>query len=93
MTKADYDTVLLPVVMNALKKHNKVRLYYETATDFTRIDAGAVWEDIKVGMEHFMRWDRIAVVTEVEWLRHTMQFFSFLMPGEMKMFPLAQARE
>ena len=83
----------LRAVMNALKKHNKVRLYYETATDFTRIDAGAVWEDIKVGMEHFMRWDRIAVVTEVEWLRHTMQFFSFLMPGEMKMFPLAQARE
>ena len=45
----------LRAVMNALKKHNKVRLYYETAADFTTIDAGAVGEDNKVGIEHFMR--------------------------------------
>ena len=58
--------------MNALK-----------TADFTRIDAGAVGEDIKVGIEHSMRWDRTAVVTEVKWLRHTIKFFSFLMPGKM----------
>ena len=82
LSKADYDTVLLPAVMNALK-----------TADFTRIDAGAVGEDIKVGIEHSMRWDRTAVVTEVKWLRHTIKFFSFLMPGEMKMFSLGQVRE
>jgi hypothetical protein len=91
VTRADYDAVLVPAVMDALKKHDKVRLYYETSADFAGIDAGAVWEDFKVGMEHFTRWERVAVVTDVDWIKHTMQFFSFMMPGEMKIFPASDA--
>ena len=96
VTKGDYDEVLVPAVMNALKEQGKVRLYYETAADFAGIDPGAVWEDFKIGMEHFTRWGRIAVVTDVEWIKQTMLFFSFLMPCAMKTFPAsetAQARE
>jgi hypothetical protein len=96
VTKADYDTVLVPAVTQALKSQGKMRLYYETAGDFTGIDGGAVWEDFKVGMEHLTRWERIAVVTDVEWIRQTIRFFSFLMPGAMKLFhasEAAQARE
>jgi len=40
-----YATVLVPAVEKALKQHEKVRLYYETATDFAGIDPSAVWED------------------------------------------------
>ncbi len=93
VTKEDYETVLVPAVSTALKANDKVRLYYETATDFSGIDPGAVLTDFKVGMEHFTRWERIAVVTDVGWIRHTMQFFSFMMPAQMKIFPLSQAAE
>jgi len=93
VTKADYDTVLVPTVEEALKSHDKLRLYYETAGDFAGIDAGAVWQDFKTGMEHLTRWQRIAVVTDVDWIRHTMQFFGFIMPGEMRAFPRAEAAQ
>jgi hypothetical protein len=91
VTRNDYDNVLVPKVDRALKEHEKVRLYYETADDFDAIDPGAVWEDFKVGMEHIGRWERVALVTDVEWIRHTMQAFKFLMPGEVKVFPSAEA--
>lgn len=96
VTKADYDSILVPAVVKTLKEHEKVRLYYETAADFSAIEPGAMWEDFKVGMEHLTRWERIAVVTDVEWIKQTMRFFSFLMPGAMKLFSTteaAQARE
>ena len=93
VTKQDYETVLVPAVSEALKKHDKVRLYYETAGDFSGIDPGAVFTDFKVGMEHFTSWERVAVVTDVDWIKHTMQFFSFMMPAQMKIFPLSQAAE
>jgi hypothetical protein len=96
VTKQDYDSVLLPVVAKALEENEKLRLYYETAPDFAGIEAGAVWEDTKVGMTHLLRWERLAVVTDVDWIRHTMRLFAFLVPGEMKVFPpdeAAQARE
>ena len=77
VTKHDYDTVLVPAVMQALRNHEKLRLYYETAADFFGIDPGAVWEDIKVGMEHLTRWERMAVVTDVEWIKNTIKAFGF----------------
>jgi len=70
-----------------------VRLYYETAADFSGIDPGAVWSDMRVGLENFSRWERIAVVTDVDWIKHTMQFFSFMMPGQMRIFPRAEATQ
>ena len=91
VTKAEYDMVLVPAVRAALKAHDKLRIYYETAADFRGIAPGAVWEDFKVGMEHLTRWERAAVVTDVNWIKHTMQFFSFLMPGQMKIFPHSEA--
>lgn len=93
VTKADYDAVLVPAVVRALERHQKVRLYYETAADFAGFDVGAVWEDFKVGIEHLTRWERVAVVTDVEWIKQTMRFFCFLMPGAMKAFPLAEAAQ
>jgi hypothetical protein len=96
VTKDDYETVLTPVVAKALEGHDQIRLYYETAADFAGIEPGAVWDDIKVGVGHLSRWERFAVVTDVEWIRQTMKFFGFLMPGEMRIFSsdeAAQARE
>jgi hypothetical protein len=91
VTRQDYDTVLIPAVAKALENHDKVRLYYETAADFEGIDPGAVWEDAKVGFSHLQSWERFAVVTDVDWIRHTMQLFSFMVPGEMKVFPTGDA--
>ncbi|MGD9544943.1 MAG: STAS/SEC14 domain-containing protein [Methylocystis sp.] len=93
VTKADYDSVLIPAVQDAFKKHGKVRIYYEISPDFTGFEPGAMWQDFRVGMEHLTAWERVALVTDVEWIRHTMQLFSFLMPGETKSFSLAQAGE
>ena len=93
VTKDDYANVLIPAVENALAAHDKVRLYYETAADFSGVDPGAVWADTKVGMQHFLRWERIAVVTDVAWIQHTMQAFGFLMPAELRVFPSAESAQ
>jgi hypothetical protein len=68
-----------------------VRIYYEIAPDFAGVDPGAVWEDTKVGFSHFLRWERFAVVSDVEWINHAVKLFSFLMPGEFRVFRTAEA--
>jgi hypothetical protein len=45
-------------------------------------------------VEHPTRWERVAVVTDVDWIVQMMRLFSFLMPCPAKLFPtseLAQA--
>jgi hypothetical protein len=92
VTKADYETVLIPAVLSALRAHRKVRLYYETGADFA-LDVGAMWEDFKIGVEHFTRWDRVAVVTDIEWIKRAVLFFSFLMPATTKLFSPPEAAQ
>jgi hypothetical protein len=86
VTRKDYDDVLVPAVTLALQRNDKVRLYYELPPQFSGIDAGAIWEDFAIGMEHLLRWERIAVVTDVEWIRHTLNAFRFLLPGKIRLF-------
>ena len=93
VTKEDYDEVLIPTVEVALKRHHQTRLYYELGQEFSGIDAGAAWEDIKVGIEHLTRWERVALVTDVEWMIHTVNAFRFLIPGRLRVFPTAQISE
>jgi hypothetical protein len=96
VTKQDYDNVLIPAVTKALRDSKKVRLYYETARDFAGIDPGAVLKDTQVGISHLLSWERFAVVTDVQWIRHAMQLFGFMVPCELKVFAtdeVAQARE
>lgn len=69
---------------------DKVRIYYEIAQDFAGIEPGAVWEDAKVGFAHWFRWERLAVVTDVEWIKHTLKIFG-LLPGELRSFPTTEA--
>ena len=93
VSKQDYESVLVPAVTKALQTQDKLRIYYEIAGDFSGIEPGAMWEDFKVGMEHLTRWERMAVVTDVDWIKHAVHFFSFLMPGTLRTFASRDAAE
>ena len=90
VTRADYDKVLVPAVEKAFERHEKIRLYYELGTEFQGIESGAAWEDFKVGVNHWRHWDRIAVVTDVDWIKYAANAFAFLMPTEVRTFSLAR---
>ena len=59
----DYRDVVLPAVERAAQS-GEVR-FLIVMPRFEGMSAGAVWQDLKVGVEHFRAWKRIAVVTDV----------------------------
>ncbi len=93
VTRNDYLEVVIPAIEKLLKRKAKLRLYYELGSEFTGIDLGAGWEDLKIGIEHLSRWEQVAVVTDVAWIRHVVGAFRFLMPGELRVFATAHASE
>ena len=79
--------MLVPAVEAALQSRDKLRLLYLLGDDVTGFSAGAAWQDTKVGMEHVTRWEKIAVVTDKDWLRHSVDIFGYLIPGQIKAYP------
>jgi hypothetical protein len=93
VTRKDYEDVLIPAVEAAFARRQKVRCYYELGREFTGMDAGAVWEDFRVGMSHLRGWERIAVVTDVDWIRHAINAFRFMLPAEIRIFSTNRTEE
>ena len=51
-----------------------------------------MWDDVKWGTSHVRGWGRVALVTDVDWMRHLTKAFSWLAPKGMKVFPTDRAR-
>jgi hypothetical protein len=85
----DYRDVLQPALQQVLDRGENVRIVLEFP-GFDGISAGATWEDLKMGVEHLTRWERVALVTDVEWMIHLTGLFGWMMPGELRHFPLSE---
>ena len=87
----DYRDVVLPALERAAAT-GEVR-FVMVMRDFDGMSGGAVWQDLKVGIEHLRAWKRIAVVTDITWIRDLTSLFGWMTPGEVKTFRLAELPE
>jgi hypothetical protein len=85
----DYRDVLRPAIEAACADGGKVRLVYVLGPEFHGYTIGAGWEDTKMGTHHLTAFERTAVVTDVEWVEHLVGGFSWMVPGELRSFALA----
>jgi hypothetical protein len=91
--KSDYEGVLDPAIEEALKREDKIRLLYVLGEEFEGYAPGAAWEDTKLGVEHWGSWERIAVVTDREWIRDALRMFGWMLPGEVREFRSGERAE
>ena len=87
----DYRDVVLPALEHAAAT-GEVR-FVIVMRDFEGMSGGAVWQDLKVGIEHFRAWKRIALITDIAWMRELTSLFGWMTPGETRTFALAQRDE
>ena len=89
VTNEECDNILRPAMERSLKRHGKIRLYYEVGSRFP----GAGWDDLDVAIDHLPQWERIAVVTDTGWVRHTVNALRFLIASEVRVFTTLEAEE
>jgi hypothetical protein len=84
----DYRDVVLPALERAAQT-GQVR-FLLVMPEFQGMTGGALWQDLKVGIQHFSAWKRIALVTDVDWMTNLTTLFGWMTPGETKVFPVAE---
>ncbi|WP_420751700.1 STAS/SEC14 domain-containing protein [Rhodococcus sp. O3] len=86
---SDYENVLMPAIREVCDQGGKIRivLVFER---FDGLSPGAMWDDFRLGAEHVTRWERIALVTDLDWMITVVSLFGWLTPGEFKRFPLSE---
>jgi hypothetical protein len=87
----DYRDVVIPALEQAAQA-GEVR-FVIVVPEFHGMTPGALWQDLKVGVEHFRAWKRIAVITDLGWVHHMTSVFGWMTPGEVKTFALTEREQ
>ena len=90
VTGEDYEGTLVPAMEDAIKAHGKIRFLYEFGPEFEAFNARALWDDAKVGLRHLHGFERIAVVSDIDWIVHAIRLFAFAIPYPVRIFSNAE---
>ena len=91
-----HDTLMRPIYA-ALERGEKLKLVIELPEEFEGLDLSALWEDVKaagsVGLKHRSAWQRMALVTDKDWVRQGVSVFGWISPGELRVFPAGELEQ
>ena len=94
--REDYDRVLGPELRRAVEAGTGLRTLY-VIEDLDEIEPSALWADSKLGFDlgvrHREAWIRSAIVTDIDWMARATKLFAWMIPGEARVFPLAELEQ
>ncbi len=93
VTADDYRTVLTPAIARATAGGRKARLLLVFGDGFEGYDTSAILSDSALGIGHLGSFERIAVVTDAEWLRRAIHLFGGFIPGDVRLFATAESHD
>jgi hypothetical protein len=86
ITREDYEKTLIPAIEKVVAARRRVKLLYWCGPDFEGFSAGAMWDDAWFGLTHLGSFSKIAVVSDIAWLRQSVKFFAPLLPAPVQVF-------
>ena len=93
VTGDDYEKVLIPAVESGFEAHEKIRLLYHIGPEFKKFTTTAMWDDARVGMHHLTGFEKIAVVTDVNWIKTMVKGIGLAMPDKVRIFDSSALEE
>jgi hypothetical protein len=93
ITSQDYRDMLVPLVDEELKTHDRLKFLFILDGDFDSYSGAAAWDDVRFGLSHWKDFRRIALVTDIGWIRHGAGIFAPIMKADIQVFDLAGIEE
>jgi hypothetical protein len=86
VTANDYESVIIPAVEAMFSRQGRVRFLYHLGQDFSGIEAAAAWDDALLGLKRLRGWEKIAVISDADWIRWAVKIFGLAIPGQVRVF-------
>jgi hypothetical protein len=82
----DWEETVEPVLRQEIAAGRKVRLLYQFGAEARDIEGDAMAADAGFRARHATSFDRVAVVSDENWMRPAVRALSFMLPGSAKAF-------
>jgi hypothetical protein len=84
----DWERAVEPVLRREIAGGKKVRLLYLLGPEARKVESDAVSADTGFRARHATSFERVAVVSDEDWMRPALRALSFLLPGKARGFPV-----
>ncbi|MDB5130254.1 MAG: hypothetical protein JWR02_3 [Mucilaginibacter sp.] len=88
VSKEEYEEVVMRRVDQVAAEYGTINFLVLLETGFENYSIGAFIDYIKVSFEHFSKWNRMAIVTDQEWVAKAYNALSYLVHGEIRSYPV-----
>lgn len=83
-----------PAMAELFKPGQEIRIVEIIDNDYEGFGPGGIIEDLKLELgtvvSHHSAFKRIAVVTDKEWVAHTLHALAWMVPGDLALFSLSE---
>lgn len=93
VNKEDYNNVVIPVVDALVNKQDAINFMLVLDTSLSNFSLMALLKDLGMGLKHFTKWHKMAIVSESGAINTFTDLFSYVAPGEAKGFTHAQMED
>jgi hypothetical protein len=93
ITAREYEDVIIPGLETVFQEHGKARFMYLLDESFQGAEAGAMWDDTKLGLKHRKDFEKLALVGGSKWMDWLTKLAAKFISGETKTFTSEQLQE
>lgn len=86
ITEKDFTDTVIPKVQALIDETDRLNYLLIMETSIKDFTFGAWMKDVLMGIKHITKWNRAAIVTDVEAVRTFTDIFSIFIPGEFRGF-------
>lgn len=86
VTGDDYRKVLIPAIEDKTRKYGKIRMLYQLDRELEWFTISAMLEDVKVSIRDITAFEKIAVVSDVDWMNSAVGIFKFIVPYPVRTY-------
>jgi SpoIIAA-like len=89
----DWEETVEPVLRQEIAAGRNVRLLYLIGTGAHEVEGDAMSADMGFRVRHATSYERVAVVSDEDWVRPALRALSFLLPGKARGFRIRDLAE
>jgi len=91
--KDEYEQVVMARINEVAAQYEKINFLVLMDTDVWDYSFGSLVDYVKMTFEHFKQWNRLAIISNEQWLGKIYEVFGGLVYGKVKSFELNQYEE
>ncbi len=90
LSGSEMEQTVAPAIREAMAEYDRIKALLVFDAVFLGLSSAAIWDDAGLCLRHWDGFERVAVVTDLAWMRHGLRVLGMLLPCPLRLFPLAE---